>query len=492
MEILNKTENGLKRSCNVLLSKEDLDAARNTKLRDIAKKVRLDGFRPGKAPLDILKRIYGESVESEAKKQAITDACKKFLNDEKPALSLSYVTEIVKDEQDSLEFLIKYEIIPSFELKEVSDLEVVKHLPEITDKEVDDFLESIRKDAKNWIEDNGGGKIKEGQKVAVNLTLLSPGKKPRTNILDNLEIILGNETVLEDFWKPFIGAKVSDTVEFSVNYPENFHEKSLSGKSVAYKAVVNKVFNHAEYKLDDDFAKAIGCDNLEKAKEWAKARVVSKYEYIAKDVMRRDLLDRISEQYDFDVPQNMTELEGRVIRSQIEEEAKKLGKEFSPRVQEECRKLSEQRVRLGFVIAEIAKREKITVSREEIYQAIKHIASLYPGQEKAIWQKYSRGDSIQAVIGPILEDKVINFLYGKIKIKEEKRSIEDLIALDEEEFDFFKDEEDDKSKESKKEEKPKRRKAESEPKEKLAENETESAETKKTKRSSQKIKEEKV
>jgi trigger factor len=508
MKILNETSDGLKRSCAILLSKEDLDAATKDKLREIAKKVRLDGFRPGKAPLDILKRMYGDSVASDAKKQAVTDACKKFLKDAKLTLSLSYVTEMVRDENDELEFLMKFELIPAFDLKDVSGVELVKHVAEVEDKEVEETLESIRKEIKKWSEDESGGAIENGQKILINLGVASFDKKIKNNGANDVEIIIGDEGILEDFWKPFVGAKVSDTVEFSVTYPENIAEKSLAGKTVSYKAVVKKVSNSSEHNLDDEFAKAIGREDFEKAREWAKSILAAKYERMSKEIVRRDLLDKVSLLYDFEVPQNMTELENRVIITQIEEEAKKLDQEFTQEIRDGCRKISEQRVRLGFVVAEIAKIEKISVSRDEVYRAIRNIASMYPGQEKEIWQRYARNDAVQAVIGPILEDKVVEFLYGKVKVSEEKCSVAELVAFDEETFDFFKENDEEEKKAEKPEHHKKHRKQESKEVEKQESSEkdekiepeasegagegTPPPEKKKSKKSSHKIKEEEV
>jgi trigger factor len=477
MEILNRAEDGLKRSYSVLLPKEELDAAIIARLREIAKKVRLDGFRPGKAPLDVLKRLYGDSAIAEAKKQAVSDAVKGVFKDEKLTLSLNYTTEIVRDENDELEFALKFELIPSCELKDFSGIEIIKRNAEINDAEVDETLESLRKERKKWIEDESGEEIKIGQKVSVYLVLQNPDKKLKNAAANDVDIIIGDEFILEDFWKPLIGMKVEEKTEFSVSYPEKIAEKALAGKTVRYEATVKKVFNPSEYELDDEFAKSIGFDDLEKAKEWAKSRVVSKYDHMTRDIMRRDLLDKMSDMYDFDVPQNMAEIEDRVISVQIEEEAKKLGKEFTPHIKEECRGIAERRVRLGFVIAEIAKKEKISVSRDEIYRAIKDIASMYPGQEKAVFERYSQGNAIQSVIGPILEDKVIGFLLGKVQIKEEKISVAELVALDEETFDFFKDEDELGAEKSKSDEGGKKKK---------------SGGKKKADESSEKIKEEEV
>ncbi|MDR0631647.1 MAG: trigger factor [Holosporaceae bacterium] len=437
MEILNKTADGLKRRYNVLIPKVELDAAVTEKLQETAKKVRLDGFRPGKAPLDVIRRMYGDSLVDEAKKKAITDSSKKIIKDEGVSVSFAYITDIVKEDENGLEFLLKFEALPSFELKDVSSIEITKYIAEIGDEKVTDVLEAIRKEHKKWIESDKNAE--EGQKIVVDLCLRAPDKKLQKGEIKDLEIIMGDATLVDNFWKHFIGAKVGRIKEFSIAYPTNFSEKTFAGKTVEYKAVIKKIFDPAEHKIDDEFAKSMGYENLEQAREWAKARLVSKYDHLSKDVMSRDLLDKITDMYDFDIPQNIVDIENSVISKRITEEAQKLGVEFSSHVQSECLKISERRVRLGLVIAEIAKREKISATQNEISQYINRIALLHPGQEKAVWKTYTRSENLQAVISPILERKVTEFLLNKVKIQEKKCSIEELVALDEETFDFFKD-----------------------------------------------------
>lgn len=440
MKVLSRTSDGLKRCYNVLITLEEVEQVKRGKLQEIAKKVKMDGFRPGKVPLDVVNRLYGESVVAESKQTAIDDTAKKILSDENLSISFNYVTNIVKEDKKGIEFEMKFELIPSFELHDFSKIELVKHTTEVSEKEVVRILEDIRKSAENWKEDTKAKKVSEGQKVMIDLNMLSKIKKHKNEKIEDLEIIIGDETLVDDFWKHLVGAKIGDTVEFDINYPENFSDHALAGKKIHYSAVIKKIFKAEEFKMDDEFAKSIGYEDLEKAKTWAKSRAVARYEYISKDIMKRDLLDKITEMYDFEVPSNMIDAEEKEVVKQIKLEAARLNKEFTPEIEKECREIAIKRVRLGFVIAEIAKKEKIRVSRNEVVQAIRSIAMMYPGQEKSIFDMYyNRPEAASAIIGPVLENKVVDYLLGEISKKEKKCSIEELIAIDEEPFDFFKD-----------------------------------------------------
>ncbi|MDR3187483.1 MAG: trigger factor [Holosporaceae bacterium] len=438
MEIVEKTVDGLARCYNIFVSANELDAALTDKLKEAAAKTRLDGFRPGKVPLDVIRRTQGSSLQAKAKESAIASAIDKVLKDEN-LLIYSYSTDALKEGADGLEFTLKLEVFPTFELQEVSGLEIEKHVAEVDPKEVESILESIRKEHKDWVEDETAEEVENGQKIIIDLSRLKPDKNRKDNLIKDFDVVLGRETLVDDFWKHLIGAKISETREFSINYPAGFRDKALAGRSIAHRAVVKKIFKAKEHKLDDEFAKYVGYENLEKLREWAKSQIVSKYDAISRDIMKRDLLNKLSEMYNFDIPQGMLDAESKEVLSQISEEGKRLGKEITPEIEKECVKIAAERVRLGLVVAEVAKRERIGVTKNEISQAISNIAAVYPGREKAIWNMYNDSDAMRIIAAPILEKKIVDFLLKKVKISEKKCSVKELIAIDEEPFEFFQD-----------------------------------------------------
>ena len=440
MKVLSRTADGLKRCYNVLITSEEIEQAKDNKLREVAKKMKIDGFRPGKVPVDVARRMYGDSATAEAKQNVIDSVSKRIFVDEKLSISFNYVTDIVKEDKNGIEFTLKFEIIPSFEMKDLSKIKITKHTVDVSEEDALEILERIRESAQNWKEDTKTKKVAEGQKVVIDLNMLTKIKKVKHNKVEDLDIMIGDKSLVDDFWKHLVGAKINDTVEFDIAYPDNFGDKNLAGKKIHYSAFIKKILKAEAFKMDDEFAKSIGYENLEKAKVWAKDRALARYERISKDIMKRDLMDEIIKMYDFDVPLNMVDAEEKEVIKQIKKEAERLKKEFTPEIEKECHNIAIQRVRLGFVVAEIAKREKIKVSRNEVAQAIRNIAMMYPGQEKAIFDMYNNHpEAASAVVGPILEDKVVNHLLDKLDLKEKKCSAKELIAIDEEPFDFFKD-----------------------------------------------------
>ncbi len=439
MKVLDRTIDGLKRCYNVLLSEDELENAKISKLQEIAKKVKLDGFRPGKVPLDIVKRMYGESVNRESKQNLIDSTSRQILKDESLSISFRFITDIVKEDENGLQFELKFELIPTFEIQDMSNVKITKYCAEVTDDNITNLLEGIRKERKNWVLDKSAKEVREGQHIVIDLNLLTSLKGHSNDNMLDFEIAVGDKSLVDDFWKHLIGATVGETRKFDINYPKNFGNKNLASKKLQYSATIKKILKATEYKLDDIFAKSIGYDDLEKAKSWAKSHLVSKYDYISHDIMKRELLEKMADLYDFEVPSNMVNIEKSEVEKQLKAEAVKYNKEFSPEIENECLSLAKKRVRLGFVVAQIAKNENINVSKNEVIQAVKNIANMYPGQEEKVYNIYKHPEAMNAVVGPLLEAKVVDFLLSKLKIEEKKCSAEELIAIDEEPFEFFKD-----------------------------------------------------
>ncbi|MDR2766396.1 MAG: trigger factor [Holosporaceae bacterium] len=449
MEITNRTNEGLKRSYNVFIPQKELEEAMTSELQNVSKKTKLDGFRPGKAPLDVVRRMYEDGLKSKVRNSVMENAVRRICKEENLAVSMGYEANIIKEGDEGLEFSFSFELTPSFELQTVSTLEIVKHVAPVEDGEVDEVLENFRKRAPKWEEEPKSIKVENGRKIVIDLSRLpQSGGKNKNQEVKDLELLIGDKNLLDNFDEHLVGKSIGDAVEFLINYPKNFKDRSVAGKNIRHRAVVKKIFKAAEHKLDDEFAKAIGFDDLGKAKEWAASFIRQKHEGVARDVMKRELLEKLSSMYEFDVPKNLLDVEKTAVSRQIREEGERLGKEITPHILDECVKIARDRVKLGFIVAEVARKEKIIVSRNEIAQAIRELAAATGVQERDMWNFYRNENAVRAIVGPLLETKVVDFLLTKVKVKEKTCSWKRLVEIDEEPFEFFLDGDENKKKAS--------------------------------------------
>lgn len=447
MEILKKNENGLERSYLIALSRAEIEKEELAELQKIRAKVRMDGFRPGKVPFEIIKKMYGAGVERDAKTKAVEKAAKSVLSGE-TNLSFGSNTKIMKDDENGVEFELNFEKVPTFELKDFSEIKLEKLVAEITDEDVEKELEELRKKLKKWVKDESGSSVQKGQKITADV---SSSSKHLKNDIKSFEVEIDDENIMDEFRRPFIGTKCGDTVKFVVHYPKNYHQKKFAGKNVDYIAIVKAVFNSDEYKLDDEFAKVVGFNDLNDAKKMVRESLTRKYTDLSNSILKRDLLEKITEMYDFNVPGNMLKVEISDVTRQIGEEADKLGKEMTDEIRTECEKIARDRIRLGFVIAEIAKKNRIVATRNEINSAITYLIHSNPRRKQELLETYRNPVAFQTLASSIIENKTADFILKNLNgIEELTVSVAELIAKDEEKLDCFKEEEEKAADEEKK------------------------------------------
>lgn len=455
MQIVNKTEDGLKKDYEIKLSIDEINVAINNKLAEVAKKVRLDGFRPGKAPIETVRRLYGVSARAEALNVLVRDAVYDVFKEERVPNTLNYKTSMISDDDNGLLFSMQFETLPEFELQDFSEITVSKYVVDVEESEVDKSLREIMELSTKWIEDENK-LVEKNDKISIDLSMFNSLQKRKDEHLNNLEVVVDEKSMMiDDFWKHLIGAKIGEEREFSITYPKTFKDKKLKGKSVPCKAKVLKIFKPAKHELDDAFAKTIGFEGLDAAKNWMKGAIAKKYENIAYDLMKRDLLDSVSALYDFPISDSMLAMEKVEVDQQIRAEAERIGKPFNKEVEDGCKDIAMRRVKLGFVISKVAKAKNISVTSKEFYEALREIVAMYRGKEREMWDYYSKNESARHAINvAVLESKVVDEILKTVKTAEIKCTVEELKEMDEEVFDFFKDD-DTKKIDSKKVEGPK-------------------------------------
>lgn len=426
--------NGLSHHFELLIEKSELDAKIVEKLAETKKRVKMPGFRPGHVPLEIIAKNYGFVAKREAIVELMKTAINKLLAERKLKPALQPEANVVSDNEEGLKISVNFEIIPEIDLVDFKNLKIKKYKVKIPNEEIENFLKKAIENNPNWKEAERNYVSKKGDKVTADIELLS--KKNKKNSIRDVEVVLKDGEFVEDFWNNLVGLKVDDEKEFSVH----------SGDKNFYKVKVTKICKPERFKLDDEFAKFVGLESAEKINDWAADMLRKDYMPEVTDLIKKQLLEVLTKMYSFDIPGVMVDLEEKEVMRQIELEASKEGKKLSekkmPKIKEECRDIASRRVRLGLVIAKIAVQNKIVVSSEEIKQALYSISRLYPGRESEIVNQYIKdANMISAIAGPLLEEKVIDFiLKNYAEVSEVEVTKEEFNELDNDYFDCYDDE----------------------------------------------------
>jgi trigger factor len=445
MQITETLSDGLKRELKVVIGAKELDERLNARLDELKDKVRISGFRPGKVPVAHLKKVYGRSVMAEVLEQTIEETTGKALSDrkEKPASppSIAFakqdsVLEQVMESGADLEFTMSFEVLPTFSLVELKTLTVEKPVAEVAAEQVDKALARLREGSMAY--DLKDGPAEDGDRVTIDYAGKLGDEPLEGGSAQDAEVILGRKMFIPGFEEGLLGAKAGETRTITASFPENYPAQHLGGKDAVFEVQVKAVAAPHLPELNDEFAKTLGLDSLDKLKDVLRDQIGKDFTRASRAKAKRALLDALDKAHSFELPPTLVESEFNAIWGEVKaqlEQAKKTFEDESTteeKAREEYRALAERRVRLGLVLSEIGQRNTITVTDEEVRRAIMERARQYPGQERRVLEFYKTNPNAMLELrAPIFEDKVVDFALELAKVEEKPVSVEELFKQEE-------------------------------------------------------------
>ena len=434
MQVTETASDSLSRSYRVKIPAADLESRVNTRLQEMGKEVKMPGFRPGKVPLNMLRRRYGQSVMGEVVEQAVNDAASKTIQDNelRPAASPS-VEDVKFEEGTDLEYTLNIELLPEFELIDFSKLKLERPVAEPDDKQVDDALERITANNKRGQDLKRKRKSKKGDLVTIDFDGSVDGERRPGMQADDFELELGSGKFIDNFEDQLIGTNIGDDVTVNVTFPENYGEQSLAGKAAVFEVKIKNIQEMVSPEIDDELAKSFGKENVADLKQAVKDQLKSEFDQLSRNRLKRDLLDKLAGEFSFDVPPRMAENEFNQIWAQIEQ-AKKDGhltgqdaKKSDDELKAEYKEIAERRVRLGLVLSEVGTKNDIQVAQDEITRAMLNEARRFPGQEAQVIEYYQKQpEALASLRAPLFEEKVVDYIIELAKITDKKVTPEEL------------------------------------------------------------------
>ncbi len=451
MQVTETHSEGLKREFQVLLPAKDLEDRLNTELSGLKDKVQLKGFRPGKVPVAHLRKVYGRSVMAEVVQNAVNEANQKIVTDHNLKLALEPQVQFPEDKEEvekALEakgdfaFKVAVEVLPTFELADLSDVSLTKYVAKPTDAEVQEALDRMAGQAKPFADRDEGAEAQSGDRVTIDFVGRIDGTEFDGGKGEGVDLELGSNTFIPGFEDQLVGAKASESRLVKVTFPESYGAEQLAGKDAEFDVTVTKIQAPGEAKIDDELAKNLGLESLDKLKEAISQAIGTDYEAATRRKLKKALLDALDGKYAFDLPPSLVAQEFANVWAQVEQDLKNRGKTFEEegtteeQSQAEYRKIAERRVRLGLVLAQVGESADIKVSDEEVNQALIARVRQFPGQEQQVWDFYRKNAQALAELrAPLFEEKVVDHVLAQVKLVEETVSKEALFADEDAEAD---------------------------------------------------------
>jgi trigger factor len=446
MQVTETAAAGLKREYRVVVPAIDLEAKVNARLDDLKTRVQLRGFRPGKVPVAHLKRLYGKSAMAEVIEAAVREANSKIVSDHGLKLATEPKVVLPSDEgavagviegKSDLAYTVEMEIVPPIALADFKAIELERLTAPVTDAEVDHALQTLGEQNRPFVAKAAAAAT--GDRVTISFTGTMGGQPFEGGSGEDVPILLGSGQFIPGFEDQLIGVKTGEVRTFDIRFPENYSTAALAGKAATFAVTAKAVEAPGALTIDDDFAKTVGLESLAKLRDALRERIEREHAAVSRQKIKRALLDQLDARHKFEPPPTLVEEEFNNVWASIESDLKQQNRTFADegtteeKARAEYRAIAERRVRLGLVLAEIGEQNNITVSDEQLTQAIIAQARLLRGREQQIFDYYRNNPAaLASVRAPIFEDKVVDFLLELTKVTGKPVSREELFKEDDE------------------------------------------------------------
>ncbi len=436
MQVTETQSEGLKHEFQIVVSAEDIESKLMGKLTEFARTATMRGFRPGKVPVDLLRKTYGKQVMGEVLEETVNETVTQTLEDKELRPALQPKIEVTSfDDGGDLEYTVAVEVMPTFETGNFAEIELERLVAEVEDATVDERVEALAEQMKAYVDAADGEAASEGDSVVIDFVGKLDGEAFDGGTGEDFQLELGSNRFIPGFEEQLVGAKKDENHNLDVTFPEDYQQADLAGKAVTFEVVVKAVKVPLPVAIDDSLAEKLGLENLEALKSTIREQLEGEYGQVSRARLKRLLLDELAERHDFELPEGMVDLEFDLIWQQLEREMEQQGKtledleEPEEKVREEYRTIAERRVRLGLLLTEVAQQNSIEVNQDEVNRAIMQRARSFQGQEQAVFEFYQGNPEMQAELrAPIIEEKVCDYIIEMAEVSERKVEAAELLA----------------------------------------------------------------
>jgi len=412
-------------SISGVISADELQTAADEILAEYGKKAKMPGFRPGHIPLSILRQKYNASAMSDAIDKLMNQDLNKYIADKKIRLAGTPKAdlagwEIGKDAEYSLEF----DILPTLPAIDLEKYTITKKTTKLDESEVERAIENIRQNRSTAEKQSDDYVAKNGDTAVIDFTGYIGDNAFDGGAAKKHHLVLGSGAFIPGFEDQVIGHKAGDEFDVNVKFPSDYHAANLAGKDARFAVKVHEVRKHILPELNDELAKSVGQESVEKLREHIRGILNEQYEEAAKRDMRNELLDILADKIKLDLPETLVDQEYNMAKQEYDRTSKNGNAEKWDDKKE--RKDAERRVKLGLILAEWGTQNKVEVTRDDLQHAIWAEAARYP-DPKQVFEFYNKNQNALAMLrGMIFERKALDAMLAHVKTKDKAVKPEEL------------------------------------------------------------------
>ena len=440
MQITETSAEGLKREFTVVVPADDIETKLVAKLTELGASVKVPGFRPGKVPLNLLKSRFGDSVRGEVLEQTVEESWQQAMEDKGIRPATQPKIEIVKFEDGAdLEYTLAVELMPDIGDPDFSKFELERLTATIEDSEIDVALQRMAEQNRKFEPVKDSRPVAAGDQVLIDFAGRVDGEEFDGGTMTDFELEIGSDSFMPGFETDLIGVQPGVETEIKVEVAAGHPNEKLSGKEIVFAVTVKELREAQLVPIDDALAQVVGLQSLDALKASIREQMEREYGAVSRARLKRRLLDKLADSYDFEVPVGIVDREFDAIWQEVETAMGQdaLDEDDKGKSEEELRtqfrEIAVRRVRLGMLLSEVGRKNNISVSQDEINRAIQREAARFPSQEAKIFKYYQNDpQALQGIHAPLFEDKVVDFIIEMASITECGVTVDELLTEPEE------------------------------------------------------------
>ena len=431
MQVSVETTNGLERKITVAIDEEKIASVVDGRLQDMTKTVKIKGFRAGKVPLKIVKQQYEEQVRQEVVGDVLQSTLYEAIGQEKlnPA-GQPRIDSLKSDPGQGMEYSALFEVYPEVKLGDLSNATIEKPVAEITDADVEEMLETVRGQHKEWqaVE----REAKEGDQLNINFKGMIDGEVFPGGEGNDMAIELGSGRMIKGFEEGLVGAKAGDDVTLNVTFPDDYHAKELAGKPAQFETHINKVEEAKLPELDDAFATKLGIKdaNVENMQKEIRTSMQQELDSRLNTQVKSAVMDVLISTNEFDVPKSLIESESEALKDQMAQNLQQQGMQDQG-LKMEASMFADQaarRVKLGLIMSEIVKSEKMEADEDRVKKKIEEIAAPYEQPQQVIDWYMGDNQRLAEVKALVTEEQVVDWAMEKAKVVDKNMTFKEVMS----------------------------------------------------------------
>ena len=429
MQVSVEKTSDLERRLSIVVPSEQFEHQVSSRLKETRSRVRLPGFRPGKVPMKEVRRRFGAAAREETASDVMRASFMEAVQREALSPAGSPVLQVVKlDAGVDFEFTATFEVFPPIELADFSSLEVARPTCEITDGDIDDMVQRLREQRREWEEVERGAE--EGDLVTVDFEGLLDGESFEGNKGEDAVFEVGSGRMIEDFDQAIRGMAAGDTREFPAGFPDDYHSDELAGKTVDFTATLNSVKEPRLPEVDDEFIRAFGVEDgdMEAFREEVAGNMRRELDGAIRAQVKSRVMDQLIDNHEIQLPQALVRQEIHALKDRMLQRVREADRKSVSLPDELFRERAERQVALGLITREVIHRHELTPDPAKIRERVEELAEPYADKDQVVAWYYQNEEQLAGVEMAVLEDSVVETVLAAARVSLQERSYADIIA----------------------------------------------------------------